>query len=72
MEKYLEEIAASLLLHKNQGCEKLSWTDTYKAMSDEQEDWIDFDAVAGDGVGAKNFSPLQGRYKPTCDGGGQT
>jgi antitoxin MazE len=43
----LEETDSGLLLRKQ---EKLSWAETYKAMSNEQEDWSDFDAVTGDGL----------------------
>jgi antitoxin MazE len=45
----LEETAAGLLLRKREE-KKLSWLDTYKAMSTEQEDWSDFDAVSADGL----------------------
>ncbi len=43
----LEETESGLLLRKQ---EKLSWADTYKAMSEEREDWSDFDAAAADGL----------------------
>ncbi len=45
----LEETAAGLLLRKRNE-EKLSWEETYKAMSEEQEDWSDFNLTAADGL----------------------
>ena len=45
----LEETAAGLLLRKQRD-EKLSWDNTYKAMSEAQEDWSDFDATLADGL----------------------
>src|SRR5690554_3855085 len=29
----------------------LSWEDTYKAMAEESEDWSEWDATSGDGLG---------------------
>lgn len=40
----------AVLLRKQEDEKKLSWADTYKAMSKEQEDWSDFDAVSADGL----------------------
>lgn len=45
----LEETDTGLLLRK-QDDEKLSWADTYKAMSKENEDWQDFDVTVADGL----------------------
>lgn len=46
----LEETADGLLLRKQEDEKKLSWADTCKAMSKEQEDWSDFDAASADGL----------------------
>ncbi len=45
----LEETDSGLLLRKKQD-DKLSWVDTYKAMSSEEEDWSDFDTTLADGL----------------------
>ena len=45
----LEETNIGLLLRKKEA-DKLSWEETYKAMSEEQEDWSDFDVTIGDGL----------------------
>ena len=45
----LEETETGIFLHK-QGDKKLSWADTYKAMSDSDEDWSDFDTTLADGL----------------------
>ncbi|WLE95926.1 MAG: hypothetical protein QTN59_14725 [Candidatus Electrothrix communis] len=37
-----------LLRKKENG--KLSWEETYKAMSKEQEDWGDFEVILSDGL----------------------
>ena len=45
----LEETETGIFLHR-QGDEKLSWADTYKAMSESEEDWSDFDVTLTDGL----------------------
>lgn len=45
----LEETSTGLLLRKQED-DKLSWEETYKAMSEEQEDWSDFDVTVADGL----------------------
>jgi antitoxin MazE len=45
----LEETGAGLLLRKQEN-NKLSWEETYKAMSEEQEDWSDFNVTVADGL----------------------
>ncbi len=35
---------------RNKEDEKLSWKETYKAMSKEQEDWGDFEVTLADGL----------------------
>ncbi|XOF33688.1 MAG: AbrB/MazE/SpoVT family DNA-binding domain-containing protein [Candidatus Electrothrix sp. YB6] len=45
----LEETDSGLFLRK-QGDKKLSWEETYKAMSEEQEDWSDFNVTVADGL----------------------
>ncbi|MCI5132776.1 MAG: AbrB/MazE/SpoVT family DNA-binding domain-containing protein [Candidatus Electrothrix sp. EH2] len=45
----LEETHTGLLLRKQEN-KKLSWEETYKAMSEEQEDWSDFDVTVADGL----------------------
>ena len=45
----LEETETGLFLRKQED-NKLSWEETYKAMSEEQEDWSDFDVTVGDGL----------------------
>lgn len=45
----LEETDHGLLLRKKHD-DKLSWDDTYKAMSKEDEDWSDYDATLLDGL----------------------
>ncbi len=50
----LEETDRGLLLRKKED-NKLSWKDTYKAMSSEKEDWDDFDPAIVDGLENENF-----------------
>lgn len=45
----LEETNTGLFLRKQEN-NKLSWEETYKAMSEEQEDWGDFDVTVADGL----------------------
>ncbi len=45
----LEETESGLFLRKQED-KKLSWEETYKAMSEEQEDWSDFDVTLADGL----------------------
>lgn len=45
----LEETEQGLLLRKKQD-DKLSWTDTYKAMAHEDEDWSEYDITLLDGL----------------------
>ncbi|MCI5138955.1 MAG: AbrB/MazE/SpoVT family DNA-binding domain-containing protein, partial [Candidatus Electrothrix sp. AR1] len=45
----LEETDSGLFLRKQEDA-KMSWEDTYKAMSQEQEDWCDFDVTLDDGL----------------------
>lgn len=45
----LEETDTGLFLRKQED-NKLSWEDTYKAMSEEQEDWSDFNVTVADGL----------------------
>ena len=46
----LEETDAGLFLRKQED-NKLSWEETYKAMSEEeQEDWSDFNVTVADGL----------------------
>ncbi|CAK8718524.1 SpoVT-AbrB domain-containing protein [Candidatus Electrothrix laxa] len=45
----LEETDSGLFLRKQEDA-KMSWEDTYKAMSQEQEDWSDFDVTLEDGL----------------------
>ena len=45
----LEETGQGLLLHSAQS-DKLSWKDTFRAMSAESEDWSDWDATVADGL----------------------
>ena len=46
----MEELEESVVLRGKEK-NKLSWEETYRAMADESEDWSDFDAVTGDGLG---------------------
>ena len=50
----LEETDRGLLLRKKDD-DKLSWEDTYKAMANEKEDWVDFDTVLLDGLEEEDF-----------------
>jgi len=50
----LEETTQGLLLRKKQD-DKLSWADTYKAMSTEGEDWSDYDQTLLDGLDNDDF-----------------
>jgi len=45
----LEETNKGILL-RNKEDNKLSWTDTYKAMAKEDEDWDDLDSTLLDGL----------------------
>ena len=45
----LEETDRGILLRSKED-DKLSWTDTYKAMAKEDEDWNDFDSTLLDGL----------------------
>ena len=45
----LEETEAGLFLRKQED-KKLSWEETYKTMSEEQEDWSDFNVTVADGL----------------------
>jgi len=45
----LEETDKGILL-RNKEDDKLSWTDTYKAMAKEDENWDDFDSTLLDGL----------------------
>ncbi|XCN73267.1 MAG: AbrB/MazE/SpoVT family DNA-binding domain-containing protein [Candidatus Electrothrix aestuarii] len=45
----LEETETGLFLRKQEN-NKLSWEETYKAMSEEQEDWSDFNVTVADGL----------------------
>ena len=45
----LEETDTGLFLKKQED-NKLSWKETYKAMSEEQEDWSDFNVAVADGL----------------------
>lgn len=50
----LEETSQGLLLRKKQD-DKLSWSDTYKAMANENEDWSDYDQTLLDGLDNDDF-----------------
>lgn len=50
----LEETAQGLLLRKKQD-DKLSWIDTYKAMTNESEDWNEYDPALLDGLDDDDF-----------------
>jgi antitoxin MazE len=50
----LEETDRGLLLRKKEDS-KLSWEDTYKAMTDEKENWDDFDTTLLDGLKDEDF-----------------
>jgi antitoxin MazE len=45
----LEETTQGLLLRKKQD-DKLSWADTYKAMSNDEEGWSEYDSTLLDGL----------------------
>ncbi len=49
----LEETDDGILLRKQED-KKLSWEETYKAMSEEQEDWSDFNVTVADGLEEKS------------------
>ncbi|WP_446010144.1 AbrB/MazE/SpoVT family DNA-binding domain-containing protein [Candidatus Electrothrix sp.] len=49
----LEETGTGLLLRKQEN-NKLSWEETYKAISEEQEDWSDFNVTVADGLEEKS------------------
>ena len=46
----LEEREDGLLFRNKKRDKRLSWTDTYKEMSHESEDWSDLDEVMADGL----------------------
>ena len=50
----LEETSQGLLLRKKQD-DKLSWLETYKAMANEGDEWIDFDQTLSDGLDDDDF-----------------
>ncbi|MEA2108063.1 MAG: AbrB/MazE/SpoVT family DNA-binding domain-containing protein [Pseudomonadota bacterium] len=50
----LEETERGLLLRSKKE-RKLSWEDTFKAMADEKEDWVDFDPTLLDGLEDEDF-----------------
>jgi antitoxin MazE len=50
----LEETSQGLLLRKKQD-DKLSWADTYKAMTHEDEDWNEYDQTLLDGLKDDDF-----------------
>ncbi|KAA3602279.1 MAG: AbrB/MazE/SpoVT family DNA-binding domain-containing protein [Candidatus Scalindua sp. AMX11] len=50
----LEEREEGVLLHRKDG-NKLSWEDTFKAMSDEKENWNEFDITLMDGLDDENL-----------------
>ena len=50
----LEETDRGLLLRKKDE-DKLSWEDTYQAMANEKEDWVDFDTALLDGLEEEDF-----------------
>jgi antitoxin MazE len=50
----LEETDQGLLLRKKDD-DKLSWSDTYKAMANEDEDWSDYDPTLLDGLEDDDF-----------------
>jgi hypothetical protein len=45
----IEECADGLLI-KPIGDDKLSWSDTYKEMKKENEDWSEWDLLSGDAI----------------------
>jgi len=47
----LEETERGILLRRKEE-DKLSWSDTFRAMAAEKEDWTDFDAALTDGLEA--------------------
>jgi len=47
----LEETERGILLRRKEE-DKLSWTDTFRAMATAKEDWTDFDATLTDGLEA--------------------
>jgi antitoxin MazE len=46
----LEEKEDGILIRSNRPENKLTWEETYREMAAEEEDWSDFDSLAGDGV----------------------
>jgi antitoxin MazE len=50
----IEETDKGLLL-RNKEESKLSWEDTYKTMSNEKENWDDFDTTLLDGLEGEDF-----------------
>lgn len=52
----LEETGAGLFLRKQEN-NKLLWEETYKAMSEEQEDWSDFNVTVADGLEEESYLP---------------
>ena len=45
----LPTLKEALLLHAKEG-QRLSWKETFKAMTNECEDWSDLDATLNDGL----------------------
>lgn len=46
----IEEKEDGILIKNNISQNKLSWEETYKAMSKENENWNDFDSTISDGI----------------------
>ncbi len=49
----LEEKEEGVLLHRKED-KKLTWEETFKSMSEEKEDWNDFDVTLMDGLEEEN------------------
>ena len=45
----LEETDEGILLRRD-ACSKLSWSETYRAMAADGEDWSNFESTAADGL----------------------
>lgn len=50
----MEEKEEGILLHRKQD-NKLTWEETFKAMSKEKENWDDFDVTLMDGLEEQNL-----------------
>ena len=50
----LEEKEEGVLLHRKED-KKLTWEQTFKSMSEEKENWNDFDVTLMDGLEEKNI-----------------